>query len=308
MKKAMFSDATVTIKLVFSVLIILFFWFIFQILAIITGMFFFKLNLEGALQILNNFNGTSGINFLKYVQGVTSTGLFIISPFIIAYFLDENPFNFLYLKKNPDFKNIVLIFFLIILIQPFSNLLAELNEKLQLPDYLQNVQLLLENKESYMEKIMERFLTSSNEWSLFVNIVIIALIPAIGEELVFRGVLQRLFISMFKNAHVGIIITAFIFSAVHLQFLSFLPRFVLGIILGYLVLWSGSLFLAMIAHFINNTLAVIYYHFHYAGKIGNDLEVIGSPEHGLIYGILSIILTAGILTIIYLNSKKTRLI
>lgn len=305
MRKALLADANTPVKLVFAVLIILVAWLIFQVLALFTGMLIFKLDMDGAFSILNNINDISGMSFLKYVQGVTSVGLFIISAFIIAFFLDRDPVKFLYLKNGPNIRNIFLIFILIIIIQPFSNLLTEINENLQLPSYLENVQRYLENKESDMKTIMEGFLSPDGKWSLAVNLLIIALIPAIGEELIFRGVLQRLFITLFRHVHLGIIFTAFIFSALHLQFLSFLPRFILGIIFGYFVLWNNSLWPAIIAHFINNAMAVIYFHFHYSGKISNELEMLGSPGHGLIYGILSFILAVSIIYGIYINNKKS---
>ena len=267
-------------------------------------MLIFSIGFEDAGNILKNIQYPEGINYLKYVQAVTSIGLFIVSSLIIAYFLDVNISRFLYLEKTPEFKNLVLIFILIIVILPFSNLMTEINEKLQLPQFLQKVQVLLETKEEEMNDIVKRFLDARGIWVFLTNILVIALIPAVGEELLFRGVFQRLFISLFRNAHIGIIVTAFIFSALHLQFLSFLPRFILGIIFGYLVLWSGSLWPAIVAHFINNALAVGYFYLFYAGKIGNEMELIGSPGHGLYFGFLSLIVSGVLLIIIFRNNRE----
>lgn len=305
MRRALLANVSPALKIVFSLLIILLAWFIFQAFALFSGIYIFKLDLNQAFYILNNLNDPSGVNFLKYVQGLTSIGLFIVSSFIIASFLDNEPLKFLYLKNSPDIKNIFLIFILIVIIQPFSNLMTEINESIEFSGYLENIYKYMENKEEKMKKIMETFLTPAGKWTLLVNIIVIALIPAIGEELIFRGVFQKLFISLFKNINWGIIITAFIFSALHLQFLSFMPRFILGLIFGYLVLWSNSLWPAIIAHFINNALAVIYFHFHYAGKIGNELELLGSPGYGLIYGIMSIFFSALIIYFIYINYKES---
>ena len=92
---------------------------------------------------------------------------------------------------------------------------------------------------------------------LITMLVILAILPAIAEEVFFRGVLQRLFIQITRRPWIGIIITAMIFSALHGQFLGFIPRLVLGIVLGALYWYSGSIYPGMIAHFLNNAVQVI---------------------------------------------------
>jgi membrane protease YdiL (CAAX protease family) len=92
---------------------------------------------------------------------------------------------------------------------------------------------------------------------MILNLFIIAILPAVGEEFFFRGVLQKILIKLFKSGHVGIWVTAFIFSAIHFQFFGFVPRFILGLIFGYLFFWSGTLWLPVISHFINNAVPVI---------------------------------------------------
>jgi len=92
---------------------------------------------------------------------------------------------------------------------------------------------------------------------MILNLFIIAILPAVGEEFFFRGVLQKILIRLFKSVHVAIWVTAFIFSAIHFQFFGFVPRFILGLIFGYLFFWSGTLWLPVISHFINNAVPVI---------------------------------------------------
>jgi membrane protease YdiL (CAAX protease family) len=88
-------------------------------------------------------------------------------------------------------------------------------------------------------------------------VIIIALLPAIGEEVCFRSILQRIIIQITRNAMSGILITAFIFSALHFQFEGFLPRMFLGFMLGYLYWYSGSIWTSMLAHFVNNAVQVV---------------------------------------------------
>ena len=85
----------------------------------------------------------------------------------------------------------------------------------------------------------------------------VAMIPAIGEELLFRGVLQKQLIKGLGNAHVAIILTAVIFSAFHLQFLGFFSRALLGMLFGYLYYWSKNMWYPILTHFTNNGLALL---------------------------------------------------
>lgn len=90
-----------------------------------------------------------------------------------------------------------------------------------------------------------------------VGFVVIAIIPGIGEELLFRGVLQNSLHRVTKNKHIAIWVAAFLFSAIHIQFYGLVPRMMLGAVFGYLYVWSGNLWYPMIAHATNNGLAVI---------------------------------------------------
>ena len=122
------------------------------------------------------------------------------------------------------------------------------------------------------------FLDVSTIGGLLVNLFIIAVLPAIGEEFFFRGILQRLFKDWTKNIHISIFITAFLFSAVHMQFFTFLPRFLLGLLFGYLLFWSKNIWLPVFAHFVNNAIAVLVYYFiEDTGKVEHTEEVLVQP-------------------------------
>ena len=135
---------------------------------------------------------------------------------------------------------------------------------------------------------MEEFLKIRNWYDVYVNIIVIALLPAICEELFFRGALQRVMIHLTKSPVLGIIIAAFLFSALHLQFAGFLPRMFLGIVLGVLYWYSGSLWTCMLAHFVFNGIQVIIV--SYAPKYINV-----NPSPALFAAIVSIIAVSGVL-------------
>jgi len=92
---------------------------------------------------------------------------------------------------------------------------------------------------------------------LLINLLVIAIIPAVGEELLFRGVIQKQFTALTHSKGAAVVLTAILFSALHMQFFGFLPRFALGVLLGYLYVWSGSIWLPVLAHFFNNATAVL---------------------------------------------------
>jgi membrane protease YdiL (CAAX protease family) len=129
------------------------------------------------------------------------------------------------------------------------------------------------------QKIGEALMKGNGMMELLLSLVIISIIPAISEELIFRGVIQKLFIDLSRNKHFGIILTAILFSAMHMDIAGFLPRFALGAILGYMYLWSGSIYLSIVAHFTNNLLAFLME----LGQKNNMLSF--NPDHlGIVQG------------------------
>ncbi len=106
-------------------------------------------------------------------------------------------------------------------------------------------------------KQVQAFLKADNIFDIIINVFVIAFLPAVCEEICFRGALQRIIINLSKNAWLGIIITAILFSALHMQFLGFLPRMFLGIVLGALYWYSGSIWPSVLAHFVNNAVQVV---------------------------------------------------
>jgi membrane protease YdiL (CAAX protease family) len=137
-----------------------------------------------------------------------------------------------------------------VLITPLVSFLLEWNMAINVPDWISEY-----DKKS--DDIVEAFLKMNNYWDLVFNIIILAVIPAIGEELLFRGLLQQSLIKKTGNIHIAIFITALIFSAFHLHFSGLFPRILLGLVLGYLFYWSKSLWIPIIAHFLNNAMLVV---------------------------------------------------
>jgi len=195
----------------------------------------------------------SGVDAMKVSQLILSIGVFVLPPFLLAGY--------------------VILFMLIII--PFVNLLGDMNQQLALPKFLSGLESSLKSMEDQANKLVEQMLQVHGVAALFFNIFLIALLPAIGEELFFRGALIRIFQNL-RGMIPAIWIVAFIFSAIHMQFYGFIPRLLMGAFFGYLLMWRGNLWLPVIAHFVNNVIAVVFYYFRFNGVKLPDIDVIGT--------------------------------
>ncbi len=140
---------------------------------------------------------------------------------------------------------------------------------------------------------------------MLFNLLVMALIPALGEELIFRASVQQMLVQWFKKPHVAVIITAVFFSAVHVQFYGFLPRLLLGLLLGYVYFFTGNLWYAILLHFINNAFTVCIYFM--AGKGVFNVETLeGQMSGSMAMVCLSALLFA--LTFILFVKQKNRLL
>jgi membrane protease YdiL (CAAX protease family) len=115
----------------------------------------------------------------------------------------------------------------------------------------------MRNMQPSNDQLMEVILVMKTTPDIIINIVMMAILPAIGEELIFRGVIQKQLVKWLSNPHVAIFITSVFFSAFHMQFLGFLSRLILGMVFGYLFYYSKSIRLPILAHFANNFLALM---------------------------------------------------
>jgi membrane protease YdiL (CAAX protease family) len=190
---------------------------------------------------------------------------------------------------------------------PLINFLAEINQQMKFPAYLSNIELWMKKSENEAMQLTNVFLNVSTINGLLINLFMIAVIPAIGEEFLFRGIIQPLFQQWSKNIHIAVILSAFLFSAIHFQFYGFIPRFMMGIILGYVFVWSGSLWVPIIVHFVNNSAAVIVSYFANKGIIDNSFETIGTGKSAFIAVLGSIIVSGVLIFMIYRFEKRKRI-
>ena len=193
-----------------------------------------------------DLSNQASVNYLKLMQLFSGVGLFITPTLLYAYLTN---FDFKFAKLSR--QNTILVIAIMMLIPPFIGLLLEWNMMIPAPEWLIQFDI-------HSEAIVEVFLQMSNIWDLLFTLLVLAIVPAIGEELLFRGYLQQKLGNWLRNPHTTILITAFLFSAIHFNFQAIIPRFVLGVLLGYLFYWSNSLWLPILAHFANNAQVVIF--------------------------------------------------
>lgn len=250
--------------------------------------------------------GDENISFLKFMQIIQSIGLFIIPSLLLAILFGDNISSYLKLDRKPYQTSIVLSIIIVCIASPFINFVGEINSNMTLPPALSSIEQWMRESEDTAEQLTKLFLKTDTIWGLLFNILMIGVIPAVGEELLFRGVIQRIFSEWTKNVHWGVWISAILFSALHFQFYGFIPRAILGAIFGYLLVWSGNLWLPVLAHFINNTVAVIAYYLYGEGVLSVDPDKIGTNSDYHITTIFSIFLLIWMFWLFYNFEKRKR--
>jgi len=178
---------------------------------------------------------------------------------------------------------------------PFLSALVSWNAGAHFPVALHDFELWARDKEDQAAGLT-KFLTDFNSpGRLLVGLVVIAIVPAVAEELVFRGGVQRCLVQWFGSRHVGVWLAAAIFSAIHVQFFGFVPRFVLGLVLGYLYEWSGNIVVSMAAHFTQNAFQLLLLYFFQTKQLPPAFNPDANAAVPLPAVLASAALTAGLL-------------
>lgn len=230
------------------------------------------------------------VNALKMLQFMSSLGFFLV-PSILFALLKFPGGDFLSLKRK--FNGLLLPLAIVILVcaGPFISFTSQLNQQLDLPASLDAFEKVIRDSADATEKMTLLFLKMADPSILVINIIVMALIPALSEEFFFRGCVQQVLKEWSKNAHIAIWITAFIFSFIHFEFYGFVPRMLLGALLGYLFYWSGSLWVPIISHAFINGAQVVLAYLHEHGMIQfNIVEEEALPFYAVL--ISTIVLTA----------------
>ena len=285
-----FRDMKPFSQLMFSIFVVITSFLAFLVVSLVIAIPFFGLDSMMSIPTMDELNNPESIRVLKYFQVVQSIGVFIVPPFILGWLFHGKISEYLSLNKTVTFESVLLVLVLSFAASPFVNFIGEINANMQLPGWLSGVENWMKNAEDKAAELTEAFLKVETTGGLLFNIFMVAFLPAIGEELLFRGVIQRIFTNWTRNYHWGIWISALLFSALHMQFYGFIPRLFLGVLFGYLLVWSGSIWLPIIAHFINNGVAVVAIYMIDKKLLSPEIEEIGTTSDSYYMAAVSFVL------------------
>lgn len=273
------------------------------------------------------FEQPLSMNAMKWIQFFQSTAMFLLPPLCMAYLWSKQPLAWLSLKGYNGGKSasdnaenagnagyvgnaenagngkwsansMVLAVVVMLVALPAINLLAHINQQMTLPAFLEPLEAWMKRQEETAQLLTEQFMQITTYSGLIINLLLMALLPAVAEELTFRGVLQKLLqgtkvaeAQSCKVPHVAIWCSAILFSAIHLQFYGFLPRMLMGALFGYALAWTGSLLAPILMHFTNNAAAVVLYFISLrAGWDMKQIDAIGT-NNTLWLGVVSMVIT-----------------
>lgn len=209
------------------------------------------------------FTNPNLVGYLKITQLFYTIVAFFVPAALFAYLWQPYPMQYMGVKRIPSFLQIILALLIMYGCLPAVGWLGEWNQSLPIPENLRAL-------EKTAEQLLTVMLKMPTVADLLANLFLVAIIPAIGEEVFFRGVLQRLTTEATRKPWLSVFITAIIFSAIHGDAIAFIPRIALGFIIGAIYLISGSLWLSIFAHVLNNGMQVIWLYLFQHGMVKDD--------------------------------------
>jgi uncharacterized protein len=201
--------------------------------------------------VLSGNSTETDATFLRLSLLIQHLFLFFL-PAVFALWVcyKQKAFQAAALDKRPLSISIGLSVIWLLASMAFIQYSYQINKAITLPKWMMA-------NETDVKKTLETIFSLKGFAGAFVNTLLIGVMPAISEELLFRGVIQRQLGRLLNNDHAQVWITAAIFSAIHFQFQGFLPRMFLGALLGYMLVWSRSLWVPVIVHGLNNGMQVL---------------------------------------------------
>ncbi|QRR01978.1 CPBP family intramembrane glutamic endopeptidase [Dyadobacter sandarakinus] len=222
--------------------------------------------------ITNPAGVPDGWEALMLLQGTVHFFSYLLPALVYWYYIERRSAADFNIKKHPSLHVWLLSFILVLVFIPINSKFIEWNAAMKLPDAWSGLEVWMREKEDQLTR-MTAFLTSYKQFSqLLIALFVVVLLPAFGEEVLFRGVIQTKLLRQWRNPHIAIWVSAAIFSAIHFQFYGFLPRMLLGAVFGYLYFWTGNLSIAILAHFVNNGFVLIMMYLHNIGIVEVNIE------------------------------------
>lgn len=225
-----------------------------------------------------------------------------LPAYTLCLWIADKPMRMMGVRKTPNMPQGLFYGLLIFGVSyPAIAVIARWNEQITLPESLKDVENWMRQMEDAAKGITDLFLSGETLSDLFLNLLIIAAAAAFVEEIFFRGALQQLIEKWLGNGHAAVWTAASIFSAVHLQFYGFLPRLIMGAVLGYLFLYSRNLWIPMLYHFLNNAAVVVITYFWGESNFLEQLE-----DKPLTWVSFVVMMVSGLLTCFLFSQYKVQ--
>ncbi len=239
---------------------------VFMVMGSALGMFIGKYLLGVDVQEMTNILSKPDVSSremlaLKLFQVFASVGGFLVPAFLFSKAINQKAISFLQINRPSKTYTYFMAIGLIILASPLVAWLYQINQHLTFPEQFAQLEANIRAMENQAEQLTKAFVKVNSVGGLMFNVFVIALLPAITEEIFFRACLQNFARLCFQNIHISVWLAAIMFSAFHGQFYGFLPRLALGVLLGYAFAYSGNIWVSVVAHFTNNFVAVMVSYF-----------------------------------------------
>jgi uncharacterized protein len=209
---------------------------------------------------------------LLFIQALGSGLSFWLGGYLFLRFVDRATLRIEQQLANTKFNISLLVIPVLFSFIAVNSIVIYWNSQIQFPEFMSGFEEYAKRTEAETMRLTTYITDFENIYEYIAGIIVIGIFAGIGEEYVFRGILQPKLHQYTGNAHLGIWIAAFIFSAIHVQFYGFFPRMLLGALFGYLYLYSGSLFYPILAHILNNSLTVTLVYLNKLGILEFSIE------------------------------------
>lgn len=248
-----------------------------------------------SVPLLNAIPGLDTVSVLWLGTIVQDLFLFILPAVMLGMLIVGRPARFLGLSKAPSLLGALGVIVILIVATPALNWTVDWNASMTLPDSLKPVEDWMRALEESAEKTTDALMSSTSVWGLLATVATVGVVTGLGEETFFRGALQKVFVKGMRNRHLAVWAAAFVFSALHFQFYGFVPRLLLGAIFGYAYLWSGSLWVPVIAHAYNNSSVVVVTWMQHNGMADAGASEVGASSPWLV--VASAVLTVALMVV-----------
>ncbi|MFT7614514.1 MAG: membrane protease YdiL (CAAX protease family) [Parvicellaceae bacterium] len=247
MRKPLFQTYSPGVKFLLALVVVMIAWIMVRGIGLWVGEVLSGVDLASVGEI--DYSDSATINAIRISSTIGNFG-FLIGAILFSWLCCNQITSYFHLKSRFKFKYLWVVILVFILAVPAVNFLSIINEMIYPGEALDEMQ-----DASYQVK--SAILNTTNGWTVVLNILTMALVPAICEELFFRGVLLRLSYQGTGRIHLGVIMSALVFALFHREFDNILSITFMGVILGYLYVYSGTILVPILLHFLNNSIYII---------------------------------------------------